>query len=306
MIRNLGTKLLLGTGRIIGRFITVHTRPMYPRASHYRAVETTADARCAIVIQGPIRHEDDFTLETVKLYCRHYPASTIILSTWEGEDVSKFQAFEGKRFVVVKSEKPTHPAPGNLNFQIISSKAGADEAMHQGLAYTLKTRTDQRIYSIGLLEFLENILERFPVFGTNKQAGRIIGTASATSKIRNYQLSDVFLFGRTSDMQTYWNADLITDTTIHAKTFHAEGYLFKQFLGRTGWNVLGTQANFLQALGARCIIIDNELLDIYWPKYINLLREHRIKTYRYPELEISFKTWLNEAYMPLLTSQTPS
>ena len=300
MIRNLATKILLLVGRITGRFITFHTRPMVPAGLGYTGKETPEDALCAIVIQGPIRHEDNFTLESVKLYRRHYPSATIILSTWEGEDITAFQSLKDARFKILLNVPPPLLAPGNLNYQIVSTKAGVDEAHKLGFLYVIKSRTDQRIYSINLIRYLQNLTDYFPVLDTNRQKQRILGTAAATSKIRLYQFSDIFMFGTVSDMRTYWSADLVLDPTVDERAFHAEGYLFKQFLERTGWDIKETMPDFLKALGQRAIIIDNELMDVYWPKYVSRLREHRIKTYVLPELQITFKSWLNECFMPAI------
>ena len=169
-----------------------------------------------------------------------------------------------------------------------------------GLHYVIKSRTDQRIYSVDLIRYLQNLTDYFPVLRTKRQELRVIGSASATSKIRLYQFSDIFMFGRATDMQTYWSADLVLDPTVNERAFHAEGYLFKQFLERTGWDIKETMEDFMKALGERCIIVDNELMDVYWPKYVSRLREHRIKTYVLPELQITFKSWLNECLIPTI------
>src|SRR3989338_8667834 len=157
MLRNLATKLILVVERIRRRFITFHTRPMVDADMRYTGKETPEDALCAIVIQGPIRHEDDFTLETVKLYRRNYPAVTIILSTWEVENVSVFQSFKDARFKILLNVPPPLPAPGNLNYQIVSTKAGVNEAIKMGLHYVIKSRPDQRIYSVDLIRYLQNL-----------------------------------------------------------------------------------------------------------------------------------------------------
>ncbi len=45
----------------------------------------------AIVMQGPIMYDDDFTMETLYRYRAIYPDTLIILSTWEGEVTPKFR-----------------------------------------------------------------------------------------------------------------------------------------------------------------------------------------------------------------------
>ena len=305
MIRNLATKILLLVGRITGRFITFHTRPMVPAGLGYTGKETPEDALCAIVIQGPIRHEDDFTLESVKLYRRHYPAATIILSTWEGEEVSGFKSMEDGRFEIVFSKKPSIRGIHNINMQIVTTKAGTEKAFEKGLRYTLKTRTDQRMYGINTLAFMQHLLEFFPVLGTEKQKKRVISIESGTSKTWPYHFSDLFMFGDSSDMQQYWNADLTPERPATSNGFFLpEGYLLTEFLRKAGWQVKNTMADFLKALGERCIVIDNEAADVYWPKYAAIWREYRLKNYFSPTFEISFKVWLNDAFIPVQKEKT--
>ena len=129
MIRKIAITLMTLFGRLWGRFITVHTRPMYAADMPYAGTENSDDAQCAIVIQGPIRHEKDFTLETVKLYGKHYPAATVILSTWEDENISAFESLGSEKFKVIRNKKPSNPGGSNINMQIVSTKAGVDKAV---------------------------------------------------------------------------------------------------------------------------------------------------------------------------------
>src|SRR3990167_11502815 len=97
MLRKITIKIIQFLGSLTRKFITFHTRPIFASDIKYRGKETVEDASCAIIIQGPIRREDNFTLETVKLYRKHSPAATVILSTWEDEDISTFKTLEDKR-----------------------------------------------------------------------------------------------------------------------------------------------------------------------------------------------------------------
>src|SRR3989338_8302443 len=115
MLRKLFIKIILTAGSITSKFITFHTRPIFTARMPYKGKETAEDALCAIIIQGPIRREDNFTLETVKLYRQHYPAATVILSTWEDEDVSTFEPLRDGRFKIVLGKKPSYNGTGNVN-----------------------------------------------------------------------------------------------------------------------------------------------------------------------------------------------
>ena len=63
-------------------------RPKY--ANKFVSIEEPCYENCntAIIMQGPLVKENDYTVETVKLYDKIYPGSKIIVSTWENEDLS--------------------------------------------------------------------------------------------------------------------------------------------------------------------------------------------------------------------------
>ena len=296
MIRKTLIKILSFISRFKRQFITIHMRPMFASDMHYVGAIQHEDALCAIIIQGPIWHENNFTLETVKLYRQNYPSSTIILSTWDSEDTTGLKELEDDHFKIIKSAKP-YCGPGNINLQILSTKVAIDEAKRMSLKYILKTRSDERMYGIDSLRFMINVLKPFPVIGCEGQHERIITTNMGTTKFRPYHHSDLFMFGEVSDMQLYWSAELLTDKSLDYNKFLCEGYLFAEFLRSTGWEYKDTMEDSMRAIGERCIVVDNESVDVYWPKYTSY-REYRIRNYNCPAFEMTFKTWLNEAYMP--------
>jgi hypothetical protein len=293
-------KTLWNIGFKFGRFITIHTRPAKVDGLPFIGSKNPIDESCAIIMQGPIKHEYNFTYETVRFYLQHYPSATIIISTWEGEDTSAIESLKAEKVKILKCAKPVHPGPCNVNMQITNTKAGMDEAVRLGLKYSLKTRADQRMYGINCLEFMINMIEQFPVLGPTSQNKRILATNTGTSKHRNYHFSDLFMFGTASDMQTYWTPEIITDKSINPRDFLAEGYLFTQFLTHTGWKIKDTLEDFIEALGERCVVVDNEDIDVYWPKYAAQQREYRLKNYVRPAIEITFKIWMNEGLVPAL------
>ena len=67
-----------------GEFATHVYRPKNADEVGIRS-EKRAKRKTAIVIQGPIKYEDNFTYETVKLYNLLYPECEVVLSTWEDE-----------------------------------------------------------------------------------------------------------------------------------------------------------------------------------------------------------------------------
>ena len=178
--------------------------------------------------------------------------------------------------------------------QIASTKAGIDFATQLHLKYVLKTRTDERMYGVDCLKFLIKMLNRFPVVGSTVQKQRIICHTAGTRKFNPYRFSDIFQFGAISDMKIFWeNYSLEKPVTICP-----EIYLATRFLDNTGWKVKNTLEDSLEVLGKRFIVIDNESVDLYWCKYENTWREHPLVNYANPNLEVTFKTWLNETYVP--------
>ncbi len=291
------TAIVVRTGRLKKKFLTVHTRPMFARDITYRGTENAIDKSCAIVMQGPIQKKYRFTYETVKLYSQVYPSATLVLSTWEGEDVSEFEALKqaGAKLEIVQTKAPEFGGPGNINRQTISTTAGIKRAQALGLTYVLKTRTDQRMYGIKNLEFLVHMLSLFPLESGTKQKNRIIGlNLTTTTRYTPYHLSDLWMFGTVEDMSTYWDYGYVSTKAPDPKHPFVERDLFIAFLKKTGWKVENTMDDFLHALGTRCIIVGNESIDLYWPKYYERFREYRIRDYDYPNFEISLKEWFNK------------
>ena len=294
MLRKLIIRVIIAARSITRKFITFHTRPMFASNMKYRGKETAEDALCAIIIQGPIKHEENFTLETVKLYRHHYPAATVVVSTWEEEDVSSFEVLKSEHFKIILNKKPPIAGQNNVNMQIASTKAGIDFATQLHLKYVLKTRTDERMYGVDCLKFLIKMLNRFPVVGSTIQKQRIICHTAGTRKFNPYRFSDIFQFGTISDMKIFWENYSLEKPATHCP----EIYLATRFLENTGWKVKNTLEDSLEVLGKRFIVIDNESVDLYWCKYENTWREHPLVNYANPNLEVTFKTWLNETYVP--------
>lgn len=54
-----------------GTLLTFHTRPLYASDVTLTAYPLATVPSCAIVLQGPILHTENFTLETVRLYKKY-------------------------------------------------------------------------------------------------------------------------------------------------------------------------------------------------------------------------------------------
>jgi len=94
----------------------------------------------AIVMQGPLCGEDNFTAETVRLYGKLYPDVLVVVSTWKDED-SKIieELLNEKNCEVVLNEYPEHSGILNLNYQVVSTLGGIKKAKELGKQFVFKT-----------------------------------------------------------------------------------------------------------------------------------------------------------------------
>lgn len=287
------------------KFLTSHERPIYSNDYQLASDSLKKSPRLAIVIQGGILKDNDFTLETIKMYAKTFQNTKIILSTWDDEDSKYLQKFEDLEITVVLSKKPDYFGIGNINLQIESSKNGLKKAKEMGFEYAIKTRTDQRIYAPNVKEFLFNIIEAFPLAQNIKiQKSRLVALSLNTFKYRLYGVSDMFLFGDIDDMLLYWDVDydgrlfeeIDEQSRKNIKEYClcrlAEVYFSTEFLKKIGREIDFTLKDSWTVYANHFCVIDKESLDLYWPKYNNL--EYRWLKYE-PSMfeELTFREWFN-------------
>lgn len=167
--------------------------------------------KMAVVLQGPLVRDNNFTLETVKLYKKIFPQTFIIVSTWEDEKIEDVALLKKEGAGVILNRKPSYPAPYNLNRQITSAQSGIQRAQEMGAEYVIKSRTDHRVYAPNTKKFLINLIHTFPLthnYPLQKQ--RLATTCyGGTFKYRLYNVSDIFMFGCIEDMLLYWSPPLL-------------------------------------------------------------------------------------------------
>lgn len=246
------------------QYITYHKRPVFASQTH-PVPDMTEDV--TILIQGPI---SEFTEETIRFYKVNYPHTTLITSEsiWGGVN-----------------------GPRNINHQLSSAQNGLK---HVDTPYVLKTRSDQRMYGINNLSFLKNLLKQF--------GDRLVGIDFGTHLDASYMFSDMFVFGRTEDVRLWASADYVTtDEQIKEHldffkdgVFLAERYLFREYCKKKGWEPKfdGLLDDYYKALAKFACVVDNDSIDIYWPKY-DKWEEHRHRSYTHHGHCLGFKDWLN-------------
>jgi hypothetical protein len=283
-------------------FFTWHKRPKLARDLSSLRKRLSHDDVC-IVIQGSISGGSKFVVETILSYKSMFPGAEIVVSTWEtspGKDLDRVRATGVN---VVTSSLPRTPGVGNSNLQIVSSEAGVRLSLKLGKEFTLKTRSDQRIYSPSAISLMKFLVQKFPlVHNLPNQLSRLVFTSTGTMLKRVYGLSDFLTFGKTLDVLKYWS---ITDEESPAYINLArlskypefsnpeivpEVKICSQFLQRTGWKLEWTQEDWRRALIDRFLVLDAASLDLYWNKYSS--REYLWRRYDDDETdEFTFGDW---------------
>jgi len=306
-LNGLLTRLLPEAEKRLGTFITYHQRPVSSSLVRTKGGTLRAYPKTAIVLQGPIIRDSMFTSETVRLYRGHFPADSIVLSTWEDESDEAARIAESNGIHVVLNRRPAYTGQSNINLQIISSRNGIAKAKELGAEYVLKTRTDQRFYAPDVPRFLHDMTEIFPVRGGNgTQKKRIVGVNLNTFLYRMYGLSDMLLYGHVEDMTRYWG--VAQDDRVFSEEFVesrgkslrifanwrvCEVYLATEFLQGVGHALEWTLADSWKAFSNHFCIVDKEQLDLFWPKYNRL--EYRSLNYEEfnTKSEMTFRDWIN-------------
>jgi hypothetical protein len=287
-------------------WITFHTRPKATDELEIEQAQYCPNVHprtaVAVVIQGPLVQEDNFTFETVRLYQRSFKDAIVVVSTWSDAKEEQLARVRDLDVVVLANQKPRHAGYCNLNYQLVSSLAGVTEAKRLGAEYVLKTRSDQRLHAKNLAAHLLSLLGAFPLKAAG-QSERIIAL-SHTVKYIPYHVCDFAVFGHVSDMEVYWSAEPDQRSPVGNQPCQntvrdwmqrqpPEVYLGSQFLKNTGWPLQWTISDSLRAYASRFCIIDYEMLDIYWPKHARHL-EYRHRCYRSTTRQgLTYLEWLS-------------
>jgi len=311
-------KMIYKAEELTGYFFTFHWRPIKAEKVKLKLENYTKTPPCAIVVQGKILQEKNFTWETLKIYRKIFPQAIIILSTQEDETVDypqKAAELKALGVEIIVNKKPDYVGINNVNYQIVLSLSGIKKAKELGAEYVLKTRTDQRMYSQNSLAFLCNLTKAFPVAAGYKQKERIIGLDFATLKNRMHELGDMLVFGQIDDMLIYWGAPLETPEFSAAMKVETDKITAGQrgpleqgefpicekkftvhFLQTIGRPLIWTFEDSYQTLADHFCVVDADDLDLYWHKYARL-REHRRRFYDQSDFwekhRLSFAEWLN-------------
>lgn len=264
----------------------------------------------SIIIQGPIIRKNNFTINSAKLYLNNCD-SDIIISTWEDELSEEEINYLKKRGIyIVLSKYPKITGPYNLNYQIRSTHEGLKVSNKLKNKFSIKTRSDCRIY-------LENFdLNLFNFFEFSKKVKKTtkIGSTSFTVKKRLYGISDFIVYGKTKDLLNYFPKPFLDqdfkifkkfigmnkknkkdfskiDFVCYPENFLCYNYLKKYIDKKIKYSYL----YYSHYLSKYFTIIDNSNLDLFWYKY-NHQFEYRDKQFVEDKINkdkfVNFFEWL--------------
>lgn len=281
-------------------FRTTYNRPKYSKNIVVTNPDYFFDRNVAIILQGALKKEDDFTAESIELYKRLYPTALIILSTWEDDDVNYIKKIETRGAKVIINKKPQNFGHGSINLQLKSTQSAIRFAQDSGCEYILKTRTDQRLYGEENITYLMQLLKDYPLDIKAEAKGRIITCSNGCFSGRLYNVSDMVIFGYTEDVLAYFscpeddrcntNIEPGDDLILYSKKRPGEIYFATHYIEKLGFELQWTENDSLFFIKNLFIIVDNETLDWYWPKYTD--SEYRWRDYSGRKLrQLTYKDW---------------
>jgi hypothetical protein len=282
----------------------VEHNAIYPKRPEHPGGVERSNANIAIVMQGPLRLQDDFTVETVRHYRATAPHSKVIVSTWKGEDEARLREIERAGALVLRNQRPDFAGINNINYQIASTRAGLDAAAEHGFDFVLKTRADCRMYAPRFADFLLGLIKVFPVDPRFGARHRIIALDMVTRLYVPHHLSDLMMFGHIADLLPYWSAPYSMDVRASDECPRQIGglwsrqtpevYLCENYYERIRYPYQRTLSNWWEALRDLFIVVDRWSVDHFWPKY-KYAWEHRedLDASLRPLAFCSFADWLN-------------
>ncbi|GGE74782.1 hypothetical protein GCM10011533_29010 [Streptosporangium jomthongense] len=177
-----------------------------------------------VVVQGPVQtfqdrpQEPGITEKCLKSIREHLPGSKIILSTWEGQDLTGLDFDE---LVICADPGPNiryfkldgSPQRFNNNRQIVSSREGLKKVK---TPYAVKLRSDNYLTGNHFVKLQYAYTERSEKHKYLQQ--RVVVSNVFTRKYAKgypvaYHLSDFFYFGLTEDLLSIWDLPLYKNAT---------------------------------------------------------------------------------------------
>ena len=284
-------------------YLTFHLRPKNSEDFYLESTNKNKE-KFAIIIQGPIGKKFSFLKDTINIYKKIFKNTVIIISTWKSENINLINSLKEENVFILFSEEPDKSLY-NIDHQIISTNVALKLAREKGALYSIKTRTDTRLYKNNLENFLIALFKTFPVKENNIIKSRIIVPSLVTFKFRIYSLSDIVMIGNTDDLLEYFdlcsfeesikkmqiskNNLLKNETPVVAEIFLCARLLMK-INKDLKWNL----DDWWSSLKNYFCIIDNSSLDLLWHKYDWQYEYRFLRTYSNTfSRAVDFQDWLS-------------
>lgn len=284
-------------------YLTFHLRPKNSEDFYLESTNKNKE-KFAIIIQGPIGKKFSFLKDTINIYKKIFKNTVIIISTWKSENINLINSLRDENVFILFSEEPDKSLY-NVDHQIISTNVALKLAREKGALYSIKTRTDTRLYKNNLENFLIALFKTFPVKENNIIKSRIIVPSLVTFKFRIYSLSDIVMIGNTDDLLEYFdlcsfeesikkmqiskNNLLKNETPVVAEIFLCARLLMK-INKDLKWNL----EDWWSSLKNYFCIIDNSSLDLLWHKYDWQYEYRFLRTYSNSfSRAVDFQDWLS-------------
>ena len=283
-------------------YLTFHLRPKKSENFYLKSTAKTEE-KFAIIIQGPIKDKFFFLKNTIEIYKKIFPNSSIIISTWENENINLINTLKKENIFILFNKEPIKSL-SNIDHQIYSTNSALKFAKEIGAKYSIKTRADIRINKNNLETFLLSLIRTFPAKKNNYIKSRIIVPSLITFKYRIYSLSDIVMFGETEDLIKYFDKETFAEGL---KKFNlnennllknetpiiAEIFLCSRFVNNLEGKICWELNNWWTTLKNYFCVIDNSSLDLFWYKYDWEYEYRYLRTYSGKFARaIDFQDWL--------------
>ena len=175
--------------------------------SSRRFLPSISLADTAIILQGPIQYEDDFTLETIYRYRKIYPDTLIIVSTWEGEVTTLFRFLASSiNVLIIENKKPSDAGSSNINYQLTSTRSGLSAAQEfKDIKYAIKTRSDQCFFLPDFLLYMKNMLKTYKCERPEQEERLLFLGGWNSMCFFPFRISDFMVFGALGDLIRYYS-----------------------------------------------------------------------------------------------------
>lgn len=248
-------------------FVAVKKNRKYHSDIHFTGELLEFEKKTALVIQGPVIHNQEFTLNTLKLYHEYYPDMKLILSVWEDDwKNGEWESLDALNAEIVHVKRPKIRGYQNINLQLYTSYEGIKRAKESGCQYVFKTRSDMRFYSPDMLCLMYIYMKKFPLKMDTVQKERLVIFPPRYDYF--YFISDFFMFGNVSDMLNYWDIEgSFSNEYVGESAETMLGIRYAEYIGERVKNNLENISEYDKVIKEYFAVVDDKMLDYIWYKY---------------------------------------